>query len=87
MKLIPPMATTAVPNDTITMLTAEEHLRVPVTAQTWDGNDMDIYAGDFAQLREKHDRKDAIPSGTRPEVAKSRVTLAATGGSGLPKPC
>ena len=63
LKLRPPTATTAVPNDTITMLTAEQHLRIPAILQTWDGNDMDICADDFAQLTEKPDLRDAIHVG------------------------
>ena len=57
------MATTVVRHDTITMLTEERHLCVSVIAQTWDGNDMDIYADDLAQLTQKLDLRGAIHVG------------------------
>lgn len=57
------MATRVVRHDMITMLTEERHVCVSVIAQTWDGNDMDIYADDLAQLTQKLDLRGAIHVG------------------------
>ena len=40
------------------------------STQTWDGNDMDTYADDLAELFEALDLKDAIMSDIPPEAAK-----------------
>jgi non-heme chloroperoxidase len=44
--------------------------------QTWEGNDMDTYADDLAELSEKLDLKNAIHVVTQPVAEKSRATLA-----------
>jgi pimeloyl-ACP methyl ester carboxylesterase len=51
--------------------------------QTWDGNEMDSYADGLAALFEKLDLQSWW--GTRPVVAKLRVTWAATAPNVLPK--
>ena len=52
------------------------------SSQTWDGNDMDTYADDLAELFEKLDLKDAIMVGHSTGAAKWRATWVATEPSG-----
>ena len=44
------------------------------SSQPWDGNDMDTYADDLAQLIEALDYVTSSSSGIRPEAAKLPVT-------------
>jgi len=54
------------------------------STQTWDGNDMDTYADDLAQLTEKLDLQNAIHVGHSTEEAKSRATSVAMARSASP---
>ena len=57
------------------------------SSQPWDGNDMDTYADDLAELVEKLDLKNAIQSAIPRAAARSPVTSAGTAPSGWPRPC
>jgi non-heme chloroperoxidase len=54
------------------------------SSQPWDGNDMDHYADDLAQLIEALDLKNIILAGFSPAAAKWRATSAATAPSASP---
>ncbi len=51
--------------------------------QPWNGNNMDQYADDLAELIEKLDLKNVIMIAIRPEAAKSSTTSAVTARAAL----
>jgi non-heme chloroperoxidase len=53
--------------------------------QTWDGNTMDQYADDLADLITTLDLHDVILVGTRPAAARSCATSAATERTASPR--
>jgi non-heme chloroperoxidase len=55
--------------------------------QTWDGNDMDTYADDLAELTEKLDLKNAIHVGHSTGGGKSPATSEDMGANVLPRRC
>jgi len=57
------------------------------SSQPWNGNDLDAYADDLAELVEKLDLKNAIHVGHSTGAAKSRVTSAGTGPSAWRRRC
>ena len=57
------------------------------SSQPWNGNDLDTYADDLAELVEALDLKDASTSATRRAAAKSPATSAVTGHGAWPRPC
>jgi len=57
------------------------------SSQPWEGNEMNTYADDLAQLVEKLDLKDAIHVGHSTGAEKSRVTSVATAQSAWQKLC
>jgi non-heme chloroperoxidase len=57
------------------------------SSQPWDGNDMDHYADDLAELLTHLDLTDVVLVGHSAGGARSHVTSDAMGPSALPKPC
>jgi non-heme chloroperoxidase len=56
------------------------------SSQPWNGNDLDTYADDLAELVEKLDLKNAIHVGTPPAVEKLPATLAVMGRNAWSRP-
>ena len=58
------------------------------SSQPWNGNDMDTYADDLAELvQQARPRRTRSMSVTRPAAARSRATSAATAPSAWPRRC
>jgi non-heme chloroperoxidase len=57
------------------------------SSQPWNGNDLDTYADDLADLVESSTSRMQSMSATPPAVARWRAISAGTGRSALPKPC
>jgi non-heme chloroperoxidase len=57
------------------------------SSQTWDGNNIDQYADDLAELLDHLDVKDAVLVGIRPAAARWRATSAGTAPAGSPRWC
>ena len=57
------------------------------SGQTWDGNEMNTYADDVAELFEALDIKDAMMVATPPEVERWRATLDGMAPGESPKRC
>jgi hypothetical protein len=55
------------------------------SSQPWNGNDLDTYADDLADLVQKLDLKDAIYVGHSTGAARSHATSVVTGPSASPK--
>ncbi len=58
------------------------------SSQPWNGNDMDTYADDLAELVDSaRPARTRSMSATPPAAAKSRATSAGTAPSAWPRPC
>jgi non-heme chloroperoxidase len=57
------------------------------SSQPWNGNDLDTYADDLAELVQKLDLKDAIHVGPPPAAERWRAISAGTAPSAWPKRC
>ena len=58
------------------------------SSQPWDGNDMDTYADDLAELvDEARPRRTPSTSATPPAAARSPAISAATAPAASPRPC
>jgi non-heme chloroperoxidase len=57
------------------------------SGQAWDGNDMDTYADDLAELIEALDLHDVVLVGHSTGGGEVPATSAATAPAGSPRPC